>query len=146
MPAASTAATIAAAASHPHVGSIMYQVDEQLRSAGFDLRTFVKSIDLHSIGFLTLLVVGCIFLFDLLSYGYYAYLGNASTYSSYGRSLVTNAAKAWDRREELGLNALTRGSRGLGSMTQILDSLSAAILKYEGEDNTVESSRKAKVL
>ncbi|XP_066977552.1 uncharacterized protein [Macrobrachium rosenbergii] len=147
MPVTTTAATIVAAASSPHVGTLMNKVDEQLRTAGYDLKSFIKSIDLHTVGFLTLLVVAAIFLFDLLNYGYSAYLGNTSSYSSYGRSLVTNAAKVWDQREQLGFNnVITRGSRGLDSMTQILDTLADAVLKYEGEDNKVESSRQSKDL
>ncbi|ROT71837.1 hypothetical protein C7M84_009808 [Penaeus vannamei] len=85
--------------------------------------------------------------FDFLSYGYASYTGDAAGHTSYGRSLVTTAAKVWDQRDQLGLNPYVRGGRGLDSMTQILDDIADAILKYEGlEDNVVGQSRQSKVL
>lgn len=81
---------------------IMTQVDETLRTLGFDLKGLVKAFDLKTVGLLTLLVVAAIFLFDIINYGYASYAGSPSSYTSYGRSLVTNAAKVWDQRGQLG--------------------------------------------
>nr|XP_027219233.1 uncharacterized protein LOC113811650 [Penaeus vannamei]XP_027219236.1 uncharacterized protein LOC113811653 [Penaeus vannamei] len=137
----------AAAAAAAPLGTLMYQVDETLRTFGFDIKSLVKSLDLQTFGLLTLLVVGAVFLFDFLSYGYASYTGDAAGHTSYGRSLVTTAAKVWDQRDQLGLNPYVRGGRGLDSMTQILDDIADAILKYEGlEDNVVGQSRQSKVL
>ncbi|XP_071530500.1 uncharacterized protein [Panulirus ornatus] len=131
----------------PVASSLMYQVDQSLRTLGFDLKSLVKSFDLQTVGLLTLLVVVGIFLFDFLNYGYSSYYGDTSTYTSYGRSLVTTAAKIWDQRDELGVNPYVRGGRGLDSMTQILDSLADAVLKYEEyESNDVDRTRESKDL
>ena len=81
---------------------IMTQVDQTLRTLGFDLTSLVKTFDLKTVGLLTVLVVAAIFLFDLVNYGYASYGSSSSSYTSYGRSLVTNAAKVWDQRGELG--------------------------------------------
>lgn len=98
------AATVAPAAS-----TLMYQVDQSLRTLGFDLKSLVKSFDIQTVGLLTLLVVAGIFLFDFFNYGYSSYYGDTSSYTSYGRSLVTTAAKVWDQRDHLGLNPYVRG-------------------------------------
>lgn len=99
----------AAAAAAAPLGTLMYQVDETLRTFGFDIKSLVKSLDLQTFGLLTLLVVGAVFLFDFLSYGYASYTGDAAGHTSYGRSLVTTAAKVWDQRDQLGLNPYVRG-------------------------------------
>lgn len=100
-----TAATVA-----PAAATLMTKVDDSLRTLGFDLKGLVKSIDLQTVGLLTLIVVVGVFLFDFFNYGYQSYLaGDTSSYSSYGRSLVTNAARLWDQRGELGLNPYVRG-------------------------------------
>ncbi|XP_042869169.1 uncharacterized protein LOC122251345 [Penaeus japonicus] len=92
------------------LGTLMYQVDETLRTFGFDVKSLVKSLDLQTFGLLTLLVVGAVFLFDFLNYGYASYYtGDISEHTSYGRSLVTTAAKVWDQRDQLGLNPYVRG-------------------------------------
>lgn len=80
----------------------MTQVDQTLRTFGFDLKGLVKAFDLKTVGLLTLVVVGAIILFDIIHYGYASYAGNTSSYTSYGRSLATSAAKVWDQREQLG--------------------------------------------
>ncbi|KAK7080628.1 hypothetical protein SK128_013378 [Halocaridina rubra] len=148
MPVTTTtaASVIATAASNINPSTIMQTVDDQLQRAGFDLKSLVKAVDLSTLGLLTLVIIGGVLLFDLLSFGYLSYYDrNTSSYTSYGRSLVTNAAKFWDSREQYGLNDLVRGSRGLDSVTPILDSLADAILKFEGEDNTpTNSSRQSK--
>ncbi|KAG7156269.1 uncharacterized protein LOC121853794 [Homarus americanus] len=131
----------------PAATAVMHQVDESLRTLGFDLKSLVKAFDLQTVGLLTLVVVVGIFLFDLLNYGYSSYQDDSSTYTSYGRSLVTTAARVWDHREQLGLNPYVRGGRGLDSMTQILDSLADAVLKYEDlETNDVPQARQSKDL
>ncbi|KAK7086638.1 hypothetical protein SK128_020709 [Halocaridina rubra] len=146
MPAAVTAEALAAAASNNvDVGSLMYQFDNQLNRAGYDLKGLFRSIDIHTIGFLTLVVVGAVLLFDLINYGISVYLGHTSTYSSYGRSLATNAARLWEHRDQYDLSALGRGGRGLdSSVTNVLDSLAEAIIKYDEEENIVEDENKTK--
>ncbi|XP_053634215.1 uncharacterized protein [Cherax quadricarinatus] len=141
MPSALTETVVPGASA----ATIMQQVDQSLRTFGFDLKSLVKALDLQTIGILTLVVVLAIVLYDIISYNYSSYHGDLSSYSSYGRSLVTTAAKVWDQREELGLNPYVRGGRGLDEMTRILDAVADAILKYEDtEVNKVPSSRKSK--
>ncbi|KAK3864237.1 hypothetical protein Pcinc_030057 [Petrolisthes cinctipes] len=137
----------AAAAIPTAAETVIHTVDHGLRTLGYDLKSLVKAFDLQTVGLLTLVVIAGIFLFDLFSYGYSSYAGNTSTYASYGRSLVFNAAKIWDQRDELGVDSSMRGSRNLDSVTQILDSLADAVLKYEKlEHNEVGQTRQAKVL
>lgn len=111
MPAtlAATAAPVAAAAATAAASTIMQKVDQNLRTFGFDLKSLVKGFDLQTFGILTVVVVLAIVLFDIFSYGYSSYHGDTSSYSSYGRSLVTSAARVWDEREKLGLNPYVRG-------------------------------------
>ncbi|XP_045118561.1 uncharacterized protein LOC123508746 [Portunus trituberculatus] len=126
---------------------IMTQVDQTLRTLGFDLTSLVKTFDIKTVGLLTLVVIGAIFLFDLIHYGYAGYIGTSSSYTSYGRSLVTGAAKVWDQRDQLGLASGLRNGRDLDAMTQILDSIADAIIKYdELEDNEVGQTRQSKDL
>lgn len=125
----------------------MTQVDQTLRTLGFDLTSLVKTFDIKTVGLLTLVVIGAIFLFDLLHYGYAGYAGTSSSYTSYGRSLVTSAAKVWDQRDQLGLPSGLRNGRDLDAMTQILDSIADAIIKYDKlEGNEVGQTRKSKDL
>ncbi|XP_063840662.1 uncharacterized protein LOC135089220 [Scylla paramamosain] len=126
---------------------LMTQVDQTLRTLGFDLTSLVKSFDIKTVGLLTLVVIGAIFLFDLIHYGYASYAGSSSSYTSYGRSLVTSAAKVWDQRDQLGVASGLRNGRDLDAMTQILDSIADAIIKYDKlEDNEVGQTRKSKDL
>ncbi|XP_042869189.1 uncharacterized protein LOC122251363 [Penaeus japonicus] len=137
MPATATVASTAAAAA-----------ENSLRTLGFDLKSLFTVANLQTFGILAVLVLGVVLIFDFFNYGYtsYAY-GDTSTYTSYGRSLVTSAAKVWDQRDQLGFSNHVRGGRGLDSMTKILDDIADAILKYEGvENNNVEQSRQSKVL
>lgn len=80
----------------------MTQVDHTLRTFGFDLKGLVKAVDLQTVGLVTLVVVAAIIIFDIIHYGYASYAGATSSYTSYGRSLATSAAKVWDQREQLG--------------------------------------------
>ncbi|KAK4311384.1 hypothetical protein Pmani_017108 [Petrolisthes manimaculis] len=116
-------------------------LDQGLRSLGFDLGSLLKSVDVQTVGVVALFVLIGILLFDVFNYGYTSYAGDTSSYVSYGRSLATSAAKVWDEREQLGLSS-GRGSRNLDTMTQVLDSLADAVLKYEElSDNLVDDTR-----
>ncbi|KAK3870595.1 hypothetical protein Pcinc_024178 [Petrolisthes cinctipes] len=116
-------------------------LDQSLRSFGFDLGSLLKSVDVQTVGVVALFVLIGILLFDVFNYGYTSYAGDSSSYVSYGRSLATSAAKVWDEREQLGLSS-GRGSRNLDTMTQVLDSLADAVLKYEElSDNLVDDTR-----
>lgn len=86
----------------PYSPDFMTQVDQTLRTFGLDLKGLVKAFDLQTVGLVTLIVVAAIIIFDVISYGYASYAGTSSSYTSYGRSLVTSAAKVWDQREQLG--------------------------------------------
>lgn len=86
----------------PFSPDFMTQVDQTLRTFGFDLKGLVKAFDLQTVGLVTLVVVAAIILFDIIHYGYASYGGETSSYTSYGRSLATSAAKIWDQREQLG--------------------------------------------
>ncbi|XP_047491637.1 uncharacterized protein LOC125040897 [Penaeus chinensis] len=137
MPATTTAATAAAAVA-----------ENSLRTLGFDLKSLLTTANLQTFGILAVIVLGILLIFDFFNYGYtsYAY-GDTSSYSSYGRSLITSAAKVWDQRDQLGFSNHVRGGRGMDSMTKILDDIADAILKYEEvENNNVGQSRESKVL
>jgi len=114
--------------------ALMTQMDGTLRLLGFDLQEFVKDLDIQSVGLFTLVVVAGVFLLDFLGYGYSAYQGTTSAYSSYSRSLTTGAAKAWQSRDELGVNPFLNGirdGRSLDRVTEVLDAISNAWLQYE---------------
>ncbi|XP_050692918.1 uncharacterized protein LOC126983830 [Eriocheir sinensis] len=128
----------------PFSPDFMTQVDQTLRTLGFDLKGLVKAFDLKTFGLVTLVVVAAIILFDIIHYGYASYAGETSSYTSYGRSLATSAAKIWDQREQHGFATELRNGRGLDSMTQILDSIADAIIMYDkAENNEVGQTRKS---
>ncbi|XP_071530501.1 uncharacterized protein [Panulirus ornatus] len=106
----------------------MYQLQESLSS--FDLKHWIANLDFKTVGVLALVVVGVLFLFNLLT----------KSYAPYGRSLLYSAANAWDNRDQLGLNDVGRGSRSLEPLMNVLDSLAEAVKKWEeSEANTVKN-------
>ncbi|CAL4091427.1 unnamed protein product [Meganyctiphanes norvegica] len=123
--------------------TLMTKLDTGLKTVGFDLKDWVKNLDIQSVGLFTLVVVAAVFLFDFGSYYWSSYTGASGAYSSYGRSLATGAAKAWIHRDEFGLDNYiedVRGGRSLDSVNNVLDSISRAILEFE--DPAELSSRK----
>jgi len=110
------------------------QFETGLRAFGLDLKTWVGSLDLVTVGVTILLASVGVLLFDLVTYFYAAYVGSAKDYQPFGRSLVLGAAKAWDTRNELDFNNYlndVRGSRSLDGVTHILDALAKAALEWE---------------
>ncbi|XP_071530502.1 uncharacterized protein [Panulirus ornatus] len=98
---------------------IMYQLQESLRNV--DLRYLVSTLDIQTIGVLSLVVVAVIFLLDLLT----------KSYAPFGRSLLSSAVHAWGISDQLGLNDAVRGSRSLEPLTGVLDALAEAVMKWE---------------
>merc|ERR1712002_403457 len=114
--------------------TLMNTLDTGLRTVGFDLKDWVKNLDIQSVGLFTLVVVAAVFLFDFASYYFSSYTGKSAEYSTYGRSLATGAAKAWIHRDQFGFDNYiqdVRGGRSLDTVNNVLDSISRAILEYE---------------
>ncbi|XP_042204217.1 uncharacterized protein LOC121853898 [Homarus americanus] len=103
----------------------MYQLQESLRSV--DLAHWVSQLDFKTVGLLAVVVVGVVFLLDLFT----------KSYTPYGRSLLSSAAHAWDDKDQLGLKDAVRGSRSLEPLSNVLDALAEAVMKWEEpEDST----------
>ncbi|XP_042204227.1 uncharacterized protein LOC121853900 [Homarus americanus] len=98
---------------------IMYQLQESLRSV--DLAHWVSQLDFKTVGFLAVVVVGVVFLVNLFT----------KSYAPYGRSLLSSAAHAWDSRDHLGLTGVLSGSRSLEPLSNVLDALADAVMKWE---------------
>ncbi|CAL4143768.1 unnamed protein product, partial [Meganyctiphanes norvegica] len=110
------------------------QFETGLRAFGVDLKTWVGSLDLVTVGVTLLVVAVGVLLFDMVTYFYAKYAGTDRGYQSYGRSLALGAAKAWDSRDELGLNNYldgARGGRSLDGVTSVLESLAKAALEWD---------------
>merc|ERR1739842_105346 len=114
------------------------QFESGLRTFGVDLKTWVGSLDLVTVGVTILLVSVGVLLFDLVTYFYAAYVGSAKDYQPFGRSLALGAAKVWDMRNELVNNYFddVRGSRSLDGVTYVLDALAKAALEWEDPTNS----------
>ncbi|KAG7156265.1 uncharacterized protein LOC121853885 [Homarus americanus] len=98
---------------------VMYQLQESLRSV--DLAHWVSQLDFKTVGLLAVVVVGVVFLVNLFT----------KSYSPYGRSLLSSAAHAWDNRDQLGLTDVLSGSRSLEPLSNVLDALADAVMKWE---------------
>ncbi|KAK8404136.1 hypothetical protein O3P69_000297 [Scylla paramamosain] len=118
----------AAAASH--------HMERSLRTLGFDLTNMLKTLDLQTVGLLGLLILAGILLFDLFAkgsnYGHASYPGSlgSGTYASYGRKGLLDSSASGTSH----LEPSARTSRSLESVTQILESLAEAAMKYRGRD------------
>lgn len=94
-----------------HADNIMTNMDSALRTVGYDLPSLIKSIDLKTIGLVTGAIVLGLLLFDVISQWFGgSYTDDVSSYSTYGRSLAVNAAKIWDKKDELELLEGVRGA------------------------------------
>ncbi|CAL4142710.1 unnamed protein product, partial [Meganyctiphanes norvegica] len=112
------------------------QMDSALRTfAGFDLKQWISTLDIATVGIVMLVAALGFLLFDLLGYKFASFKGNSADYHPYGRSLLTGAAEAWQNRDNLGLNPYFSGVRGRSSdvnnVSNILDAISNAVLEWE---------------
>ncbi|CAL4125616.1 unnamed protein product [Meganyctiphanes norvegica] len=117
---------------------LMSQADASLRSLGFDVKQYFKNFDLQTVGVVVLVAALGLVLFNLLTYAYVAYTGRSDSFSPYGRSLVTGAARAWQDKDTWGINDV-RGGRGLDEVAEILDALSNAVLEWEQPTNVIKN-------
>ncbi|KAG7156268.1 uncharacterized protein LOC121853869 [Homarus americanus] len=108
---------------------VMYQLQESFNN--FDLKHWVSQLDFKTVGLLAVVVVGVIFFLDLFT----------KSYAPYGRSLLVSAAQTWDNRDQLGLNDAVRGSRSLEPLSNVLDALAEAVLKWEEPEASAVKNR-----
>ncbi|KAG7156267.1 uncharacterized protein LOC121853888 [Homarus americanus] len=108
---------------------VMYQLQESLRSV--DLKHWVSQLDFKTVGLLAVVVVGVVFLLDLFT----------KSYAPYGRSLLSTAAHAWDNKDQLGFTGAIRGSRSLEPLSNVLDALAEAVVKWEEPEGSAARSR-----
>ncbi|MCL4138175.1 UNVERIFIED_CONTAM: hypothetical protein GTU68_005741 [Idotea baltica] len=86
----------------------MHGVDKILRHIGYNLPTAIGAVNIKAICFiLALLFLGAI-LFDWVSYSLASSIGDTSSYSGYGRKVITTAADLWDQRNIIGLGPYLR--------------------------------------
>ncbi|CAL4069081.1 unnamed protein product [Meganyctiphanes norvegica] len=102
--------------------------------SGYSLDNFLRDVNVHSIGVVALMIWVGVFLYENFFERSGHYDHNGSSYS-YGRSLITGAAQAWESRDKHLTNDFTaegRGGRALDDpMSNVLDSIAAAVLKWE---------------
>ncbi|XP_068226365.1 uncharacterized protein [Palaemon carinicauda] len=88
----------------------------------FNLADSIKDFDLKTFGWLALVVVAIIFIADLFT----------KPFSPFGRSLVVSAADTWQKnRPEITFDKFGRDSRSLEPITEVLDALADAVMKWE---------------
>ncbi|XP_050693352.1 uncharacterized protein LOC126984034 [Eriocheir sinensis] len=121
-----SAAVSAAASATQHL-------NHSLRSLGFDLTNIFGNFDLHTVSLLGLLLLAAVLLLDVFSKGSNrpSYFPNTTTYGSYGRNGLASSGSSH-------LESTARTSRGLETMTQVLESLTNAAKRYEGQDAAEE--------
>ncbi|XP_068226363.1 uncharacterized protein [Palaemon carinicauda] len=87
----------------------------------FNLADSIKDFDLKTFGWLALVVVAIIFIADLFT----------KPFSPFGRSLAVSAADAWQKNRPQITDKFGRDSRSLEPVTEVLDALADAVLKWE---------------
>ncbi|CAL4107013.1 unnamed protein product, partial [Meganyctiphanes norvegica] len=87
------------------------QMDSALRTFGFDLKQWISTLDIATVGMVMFVAAAGFILYDLIAYKLAGYTGNSANYHSYGRSLLTGAAEAWQNRDNLGLDPYFSGVR-----------------------------------
>ncbi|XP_066976868.1 uncharacterized protein [Macrobrachium rosenbergii] len=111
---------------HLQEGLRNFDLSSWMRS--FDLANSVKDLDLKTFGWLALIVVAAIFVADLFTKSYFPL----------GRSLAVSAADAWQKnRHEINFDKYGRDSRSLEPVTEVLDALAVAVMKWERSHATI---------
>ncbi|MPC29487.1 uncharacterized protein LOC123508764 [Portunus trituberculatus] len=108
---------------------IVQTLQESLRSS--DVRSWISGLDLKTGGLVILVVVAVLFLLDFFT----------KSYAPYGRSWVATAANAWLEKDPLQPIDSYRGSRSLEPLTEVLDALAAAAIKWGDAETPVVKSR-----
>ncbi|KAK4311390.1 hypothetical protein Pmani_017114 [Petrolisthes manimaculis] len=97
-----------------------------------DLKHWVSQLDLKSVGFVAVAIISVLLILQLF----------AKSYIGPARSLVASAAHAWQDSRDLPYDHPARASRNLDSVTQVLDTLAEAAIKWD-ESNTNEVNNTA---
>ncbi|KAK3870597.1 hypothetical protein Pcinc_024180 [Petrolisthes cinctipes] len=92
-----------------------------------DLKHWVSQLDLKTVGFVAVAIISVLLILQLF----------AKSYIGPARSLVASAAHAWQDSRDLPYDHPARASRNLDSVTQVLDTLAEAAIKWD-ESNTNE--------
>ncbi|XP_063840015.1 uncharacterized protein LOC135088883 [Scylla paramamosain] len=108
---------------------LVQTLQESLRSS--DVRSWISGLDLKTGGLIILVVVAVLFLLDFFT----------KSYAPYGRSWVATAANAWLERDPLQPIDSFRGSRSLEPLTEVLDALATAAVKWGDAETPAVKSR-----
>ncbi|XP_068226358.1 uncharacterized protein [Palaemon carinicauda] len=119
------------------ISPILNFLEEGLRTIDFEglmqsllVQNFVKEIDTMTSGGLTLIVVGIILLVDLFT----------KSSGRSGKSLSSFTAHAWlENRNQTFETATGTSGRSPDPVTDVLDILANAVLKWEEEEEPLES-------
>ncbi|XP_068226371.1 uncharacterized protein [Palaemon carinicauda] len=105
----------------------LQNVDVRSYTQGFDLQHFIHNIDLKTVSWIALVVVGIIFIFDLFT--------KSSGYTA--KSLAISAADAWQENKNQITYGINTRARSLEPLTEVLDALAEAVKKWEEPDTNV---------
>ncbi|XP_064113544.1 uncharacterized protein LOC135220192 isoform X1 [Macrobrachium nipponense] len=115
-----------------HLFQGLQGVDLRSYTEGFDLQHFIHNIDLKTVSWIALVVVGIVFLYDLFT--------KSSGYNA--KSLAVAAADTWqENKNQITYGITARGSRSLEPLTEVLDALAEAVKKWEEPGSNVLEER-----